>query len=186
MTGEHLSKEKLQRHYDGELSQQEAAETQQHLQACAQCEAELASFGRLGDMLRWSTDDATTAVDVDFNQMFAQIERALAVDDKKNERDSNVVRLQPRGPKAARSRVLPALGAVALAAAAVLMLTRSETHPNDAPAAEQLALLDSADHTEVTAVRFGTNAGQVFGIPLSDRESVPVVWIDDDEDDEEE
>src|ERR1700712_3980523 len=101
MTGEHLSKEKLQRHYDGELSQQEAAETQQHLQVCAQCEAELASFGRLGDMLRWSTDDATTAADVDFNQMFAQIELALAGDNTKDEhhssvaQPSNVVPLQP-------------------------------------------------------------------------------------------
>jgi anti-sigma factor RsiW len=178
MTGEHLSKEKLQRHYDGDLSQQEAAAVQQHLSTCPQCEAELAALGRLGNMLRWSSDDATAAVAVDFNHMFAQIERAVA-----DEQDSNVRQLQPRASKASRSRVLPTLGAVALAAAAVLMLTRKENHPNDAPVVEQLAFLDSADHAEVTAVKFGTNAGQVFGIALSDRESVPVVWIDDDDDD---
>jgi hypothetical protein len=34
-------------------------------------------------------------------------------------------------------------------------------------------------------VKFGRNAGQVFPVPLPDGVSVTVVWIDDDEDEEE-
>jgi hypothetical protein len=34
-------------------------------------------------------------------------------------------------------------------------------------------------------VEFGSNAGTVFDIPMSDGSAIPVVWIDDDDDEEE-
>lgn len=179
MNGEHPSKEKLQRHHDGDLNEQEAAELRLHLRTCAPCQAELNELERLRDMVRWSTDDAAVASDADFSKMFAQIERAISQPGEASQ-STNVISLeQKRGGGASRlNRAMPVLGALALAAAAVLMLNRQETAPTDA-GSEQLALLDAAHHSEVVAVKFGRNAGQVFGIPLADGESVPVVWIDD-------
>jgi anti-sigma factor RsiW len=179
MNGEHPTHpttEKVQRHYDGELSAQEAADVQQHLRSCAECQAELAGLERLSDMVRWSTDETAAASDVSFTQMFAEIERAVA---------PNVVALPQKRAASPIMRAVPVLGALALAAAALLMLTRSDTLPSDA-GEQQLALLDTSQHAEITAVKFGRNAGQVFGIALSEGESVPVVWIDDADDDEEE
>lgn len=179
MTGEHLSKEKLQRHYDGDLSGAEAADAQQHLLTCAKCEAELASFERLGDMLRWTTDDATAAADVDFSHMFAQIERAVQ---SEQTAPNNVVPLQAK-----RSRFLqrgaPVLGALAVAAVAMLMVNRAEAPPKEDG---QVAMLDTSTHSEITGVKFGKNAGQVFRVQVADDESVPVVWIDDSDDDDDE
>jgi len=88
------------------------------------------------------------------------------------------------------TRGAPALGAIALAAAALLIVYRQ-----DQPALEimdEAALEASVDGpSEVLDVDFGSNTGQVIAIPLSDGSSVPVVWIEDDdgengEDDDEE
>jgi anti-sigma factor RsiW len=177
MNGEHPSHptiELVQRHYDGELSAQEAAEVQQHLRGCVSCQAELAGLERLSDMVRWSTDETAAASDVNFTQMFAEIERAVA---------PNVIALPQKRAASPIMRAVPALGALALAAAALLMLARSNTLPTDT-GEQQLALLDASQHAEITAVKFGRNAGQVFGIPLSEAESVPVVWIDDEDEEE--
>lgn len=176
MNGEHPSQELVQRHYDGELSEQEAAEVQQHLRSCESCQAELDGLERLSDMVRQSTAETAAVSDVSFTQMFAEIERAVA---------PNVIALPQKRAASPVMRAVPVLGALALAAAALLMLTRSNSLPSDA-GEQQLALLDTPQHAEITAVKFGRNAGQVFGIALSEGESVPVVWIDDDDDEDEE
>lgn len=178
MNGEHPSKEKLQRHYDGDLNEQEAAELRLHLRTCAPCKTELRGLERLSDMVRFTTDDAAAASDADFSKMFAAIEQQIS-------QPSNVISLEKKRAASLWNRVVPALGGLALAAAALLMLTRQDAVPNDA-GGEQYALLDAAQHSEVVAVKFGRNAGQVFGIPLADGESIPVVWIDDVDEYEEE
>jgi anti-sigma factor RsiW len=189
MNGEHLShlsKEKLQRHHDGELNEQEAADVRQHLRTCSACQAELASLERLSDMVRWSTDETAATSDQSdeaFTRMFAEIERAVSQEDGARTSQPNVISLPQKRAASPLLRALPALGALALAAAAILTLNRSDTLPSDA-GEEQLALLDAAQHSEVTAVKFGRNAGQVFGIPLADGRSVPVVWIDDEDEEE--
>jgi len=185
MNGEHpshLTKEKLQRHHDGELSEQEAADARQHLRTCAPCQAELDALERLSDMVRWSTDETAANSDVDFTRMFAEIERAVSQDDHARSSQPNVIPLSQKRAASPVMRAVPALGALALAAAAILMLNRSDTLPSDG-GEQQLALLD-ASHTEITAVKFGRNAGQVFGIPIADGQSVPVVWIDDEDEEE--
>jgi hypothetical protein len=109
--------------------------------------------------------------------MFAEIERAVSQPSEASQ-PSNVISLEKKRGASRLNRAVSALGAVALAAAAVLMLTRKDAVPADV-GAEQLAMLDATHHAEIVAVKFGRNAGQVFGIPLADGESVPVVWIDD-------
>lgn len=181
MNGEHPSKERLQRHHDGELSEQDAADVRQHVRTCAACRGELDELERLAGFVRWSTDEAAAESDVDFTRMFAEIERAVAEESPARlSQPGSVVPLpQQRGVP----RALPVLGALALAAAALLMINRDDPKPADGYD-QQLALLDASQHSEVTAVKFGRNAGQVFGIPLADGRSVPVVWIDDEDDEE--
>lgn len=186
MNGEHPSKEKLQRHHDGELNEQESADVRQHVRTCAACQAELDSLERLSDMVRWSTDETAAASDqsdLAFTRMFAEIERAVSHEELARTSQPNVISLPQKRAASPVLRAMPALGALALAAAAILMLNRSNTLPNDGDD-QRLALLDASQHAEITAVKFGRNAGQVFGIPLADGESVPVVWIDDEDEEE--
>jgi anti-sigma factor RsiW len=187
MNGEHvthLSIEKLQRHHDGELSEQDAADVRQHVRTCAPCQAELHALERLSDMVRWSSDEVASTSEVDFTQMFAEIERGISQErDSTVSQPTNVISLPHKRGASPFLRAMPALGALALAAAALLMLTRNESGTTGAEG-QQLALLDASQHAEITAVKFGRNAGQVFGIPLADGESVPVVWIDDEDEEE--
>jgi hypothetical protein len=46
------------------------------------------------------------------------------------------------------------------------------------------AVLESP-HSEIVHVDFGGNAGTVFDIAFADGSSTPVVWINDEDDDEE-
>lgn len=194
MNGVHPSQELLQRHHDGDLTAQEAAELRQHVGACQTCQAELASLQRLGGLLRMSAKADLLgygqAAEPDFTHMFAEIQKAVAAPEAG--RDGNVVPLRP-ARKAGGSRWLyrgaPALGAFALAAAALLMVYRSDTMPptEQAQVGEQTEeAVASVNRSEIVKVEFGANAGQVFDIPLSDGSKVPVVWIDDEDDDEEE
>jgi hypothetical protein len=125
--------------------------------------------------------------------MFAAIEREIAVGDRapvSASAEASVRRLPApvtmhRTPRWLY-RAAPALGAVALAAAALLMVVRQDNLPGDMNDAHSYETTVAAvGHSEVVQVDFGTNAGQVFDIPMSDGSSIPVVWIDDDDDDEE-
>lgn len=182
MTGEqatHPSPEQLQRGYDGDLSSHQAAELQRHLATCAQCQADFDAFGRLGQLLRWAAQEPAPAqAQPDFNNMFAAISREIAAAPT-----IAPVRTLPalRAPRW-WARPAPALGAVALAAAAALLVVRQD---NVVPDAIDESHSYEIARSEVVAVDFGTNAGQVFDIPMSDGPAIPVVWIDDDDDDEE-
>jgi anti-sigma factor RsiW len=181
MNGEHPSKENLQRHYDGELSDQEAAQLGLHLPSCAACTAELAELERLSDMVRSSSAESVAAANVDFTRMFAEIERAVS---QPRAAQQNVVVPLPQNKAAARGwgrAAAPALGGLALAAAVLLMFTRQEPVPQ-----QEVAMLYATNHTEVTAMKFGLNSGQLFDIPLAEGESAAVVWIDDLDENEEE
>jgi hypothetical protein len=86
-------------------------------------------------------------------------------------------------PKRIGPATMSAFGALAVAAAVLLMLYRGEPEPTEASLdeADQLA---SLTRSEVVEIDFGNNAGTVFEIALSDGSSTPVVWINDDDDEE--
>jgi hypothetical protein len=200
MNGAHPSHDLLQRHHDGDLSgptgdEKLAAELRAHVDACEICQLELASLDRLGGLLRTSARADLLGygdgAEPDFTRMFAEIQKGIGESSA-----PNVVPLRPAGASGKKSggssrwlnRGAPALGAFALAAAALLMVFRSDTLPPSAPGEgpEQTPeVVASVNRSEIVKVEFGSNAGQVFDIPLSDGSSVPVVWIDDDEDEEE-
>lgn len=194
MNGAHPSHDLLQRHHDGDQTLD--AELRAHVDVCEICQTELASLDRLGGLLRMSAKadllGYADGAEPDFTRMFAEIQKGIA-----EPASANVVPLRPSGmsgKKASGSsrwlyRGAPALGAFALAAAALLMVFRSDTLPPPAAPGdgqEQAPeVVASVNRSEIIKVEFGSNAGQVFDIPLSDGSSVPVVWIDDDEDEEE-
>ena len=200
MNGVHPSHDLLQRHHDGDLSGAEngTVELRQHLEACPKCQAELASLSRLRSMLRRSAEtdllgygDAAH-VEPDFTRMFAEIQKAVAQPQPASTAPAhapNVVPLAPARQRGARwlYRGAPALGAVALAAAALLMVYRSEmvSPPSSGGVQNTEDAVAAVGRAEIVKVEFGAYAGQVFDIPLSDGSSVPVVWIDDDDDEEE-
>jgi anti-sigma factor RsiW len=207
MNSEHLSQEQLQRGYDGDLSSQEAAELRRHLSTCPACQAEFDAIGRLGQLVRWAARDALApekgvqpeaAGLPDFDRMFAAIQVAIAQPEAAQPTAADapipITRARPQRPHRTPrwlTRSAPALGAVALAAAALLMVVRTEPPvPNDANTVatnETDVPITTVNglRSEVVEANFGNNGGQVFDIPMSDGTPIPVVWIDDDDDDEE-
>jgi len=192
MNGVHPSHDLLQRHHDGDLAADDkaAAELRLHVETCEKCQAELAALKRLGGLLRVSAEADQlgygNGVEPDFTRMFAEIQKAVAEDAPRD--TINVVPLR-RTAKHPGPRWLyrgaPALGAVALAAAALLMVYRSDSVPGGEEQDPTRDAVASVTRSEIVNVEFGANAGQVFDIPLSDGSSIPVVWIDDDDDEEE-
>lgn len=194
MKGEHPSTELLSRLHDGELPHREAAELRQHLATCSDCAAYVASLTRLGQFVNLASEAAVEAApEPDFTRMFAEIERAIASPSPVAEESPRVVPIRTqrdpsRRPVANRwwHRGAPALGAVALAAAALLMVYKQSTIPSEVSETSSYEAMATTGHSEVVAVDFGSNGGQVFDIPMSDGTTTPVVWIDDDDDEEEE
>jgi anti-sigma factor RsiW len=196
MNGVHPSHDLLQRHHDGDLigDQTAAAELRSHLDACEKCQAELASLGRLGQLLRRSAAEdllgyGQDAQEPDFTRMFAEIQKAVATPEAATPNLPFPAR--PANKHAPRwlYRVAPAVGTMALAAAALLMVYRSDTvSPGNQGELQdqQHEVVAAVNRSEIVKVEFGSNAGTVFDIPLSDGSAIPVVWIDDDDDDEEE
>jgi anti-sigma factor RsiW len=177
MTAAHPSPEQLQLHLDGELPEAERAQLLGHIAECDTCVDQLATFRRLGNLIRVAAADSETETDLDFARMLANVERAVAI-----ESSADVRSIKSAAKPAVRKvrwiyRGAPALGAVALAAAALLMVYHPDSNDD--------INYDSANPpSEIVEVDFGSNAGTVFDIPLSDGSSTPVVWIDDDDDDE--
>ena len=213
MKVEHPSAEQLHLCYDGELPAREAAELRLHVASCTQCQSYMGQLERLGQFVKLATADAQASVaEPDFDRAFGTIERALQLDQvgaapasahvprtsslrEKRETQAartaltNRTRRTERAEMARRwlQRGAPTLGAVALAAAALLMVYRQDgatlTGETTETATNEAGVL--MGHSEIVDVDFGSNAGQVFDIPMSDGSSIPVVWIDDDDDDEE-
>jgi hypothetical protein len=202
MNREHPTPEQLQRYFDGELAGDEHALVQGRVTDCPECQSQLATLERLRRLVNVAAEDSLSGID--FSRMFANIEAQLDVPERAGDLAQTPLQLvadsvQPgsaqlaakRAPPQRRMRMLyraaPALGAVALAAAALLMVFRPDPTPSsDADDATTYDDgFDASAHSEVAEVDFGSNAGTVFDIPLADGSFSPVVWIDDDDDDEE-
>jgi hypothetical protein len=182
MNSEHPSTERLQRSFDGDLPRSEADALRAHVAACAQCQRQLDAFSRVGELMRVSAEHE--AAQVDFSNLFSKIETGL---DSEARAVVTPLRAATRPASSTRLkhlyRAAPALGAVALAAAALLMVYKPDGSGelDDTP----YEAVTTTAHSEVVDVDFGPNAGTVFDISLSDGASVPVVWIDDDDDEQE-
>ncbi|HKP61400.1 MAG TPA: zf-HC2 domain-containing protein [Polyangiales bacterium] len=179
MSVEHVSDELLQRHFDGELEPAEQAQVREHLPGCTDCNARLRSLERMQQLIRMAAGDAAT--EADWQGMFARIEQAV--------QQPEVVVRKPTAltgrTRWFRGATMSAVGAFAVAAAALLMVYRQD----DAVSLQDDGdgeSLEALERSEITHVDFGGNAGTVFDIAFADGSSTPVVWINDDDDDDDE
>jgi anti-sigma factor RsiW len=176
---EHPSPEQLERYFDGELTPDEPTDLRAHLARCAECSAQQAALARLRTLIAMTSEADVQSLDSE--RMFAAIERGIA-----QEVQAPALAEAPARPNRTAasprlrrlSNAAPVLGALALAAAVMLMVYRPDGSQIDAN--EDSYELPQA-HSEVVEVDFGSNAGTVFDIALSDGSSIPVVWIDDDD-----
>jgi Putative zinc-finger len=178
MDREHPSPEQLERYFDGELTPDEPAELRAHLASCPDCSAQQAALARLRTLIAMSSE--YDGRQVDSERMFAAIERGIAQDAGRTA--PQIADVPARAKIAAPHRLrrltnaAPVLGAFALAAAVMLMVYRPEQNDGNDDTYEA-----PEGHSEIVEVDFGSNAGTVFDISLSDGSSIPVVWIDDDD-----
>ncbi len=181
MPTEHLTDELLQRYRDGDLDASACAHTEQHLTECGSCSAQSAALERLHELLRAASKDA--ARDLDSAALFASIERGLQAEVPAGK----VIALRSRR---IRSVTASAVAALAVAAAVLITVWRPGAATRPEAPSESTSLptskgtpeaRPSASRSEVVTVDFGSNAGTVFEISLSDGSSTPVVWINDDE-----
>jgi anti-sigma factor RsiW len=153
----HLEEELLQRYFDNDLLADEASQVASHLAECEACAARQRSLRALRVGVGVLAEES--ARDVDFDALFGRIERGIAES-------------APRGARA-RTRVkrvwLPAMGALAAAAALVMFLQGGP--PSNAS-------------TEIEEVAFGEWGGTVFEVALADGASTKVVWINDEYEDD--
>jgi anti-sigma factor RsiW len=185
---EHVEEELLQRYFDGDLAPSPAASVAQHLQQCAACAQRHRALVALRRAIVQAAEDSARGVD--FDAMFARVERGVREQPPPNLIERSSVWWQDRLEQRARALWMPAAGA--LAAAAVLLLVVRGTLPSgdDAPiaaggskagnpSAAPNTAPEAVPGSEVVQVDFGTNAGTVFEIALDDGNSTPVVWIND-------
>ena len=189
MNGQHPTQELLQRYLDGELSSSQRAELRSHVAGCASCTRQETSRKRLQQLVAQTVTERADAIDL--SSMFQNIEAGIAAEEaeqhgevRSNGADGKPVVLplnqkQPAKKVRRFSSAAPVLGAFALAAAVMLMVYR----PENSMDADEIYETDGG-RSEVTDVDFGSSAGTVFDISLSDGSSTPVVWIDDDGDDD--
>jgi anti-sigma factor RsiW len=176
---EHPNPDALQRYFDGELAAAELPALQAHLATCPECKAQVAALTRLRELVTMAVADG--GQQADFERMFANVERGIAAG-ARPAKAAPVTNLLFH--KVGRlSNAVPALGAVALAAAVLLMVYRPDAPQSGTD--EPYEVTAGEGHSEVVEVDFGSNAGTVFDISLSDGSSSPVVWIDDDDEGDE-
>ena len=182
MSVEHVSDDTLQRHFDGELEPNERAEASAHIGSCDSCTARLRVLARLQELIRGAAQDA--AADVNWQGMYERIEQATRIPAPA---PAPAITSKPATATARarwfRGAGMSAAGAIAIAAAALLMVYRADPDPGDGGLPDD-GDLGLAGRSEIVHVDFGENAGTVFDIAFADGSSTPVVWINDDEDDD--
>jgi anti-sigma factor RsiW len=188
MISGHLEEETLQRYFDGELTDGSGAEVEQHLESCEQCRARRQSLERLHELINVAAEDL--AAEVDFDAVYERVTRGVA----EPQPAAEVVSLGSWRDRlrASRPQVWVPLAAAAAVAFAVIgnfaaPHEREVARPRPAPKPRVMvaeANVAGQASSEVVQVDFGQNTGTVFEVPVSDDVSTPVVWINDEIEDE--
>lgn len=199
-TGE-LEEEKLQRYFDGELSEPEADEVRRVLEASEAERARLHRLQRLRYMVQVAAED--TSRDLDASALYERVERGIQTEDQAGadgEDASAAPYLRAVGGRSRRRTRRAATRLVAggtLAAAAAVLLavfgpwaggkrqTRVE-QPHEhgqQPAVVRdegkKAYANAPRGSKVIDYNFGTKTGTVFEVEGEGGDPVAVVWIDE-------
>jgi anti-sigma factor RsiW len=166
----------LQRYYDGDLSPLEARTVQARIEGDASAQARLAQLAKLTELLQANAKELGRSVDS--SALFAAIEARVATAEKLGF-GARLRVLSGEWVEHKRTTLVPLFAATAVAAATLLVVTR--THPEQVTPLDESALASAESHgTRVENVDFGSNTGTVFEIEDRGR-AVAVVWITEDE-----
>ena len=163
----------LQRYYDGDLSPLEEHSVQARIESDADAQRRLAQLTRLSELMQESA--AELALQVDSAALFAGIEKRIVAPEKLGF-GARLRVITSEWVEHKRTTLVPIVAATAVAAATLLVVTR--THP---AVTTPVADTSSGVHgTRIENVDFGSSTGTVFEIEDRGR-AVAVVWISEDE-----
>ena len=181
MTTEHIDDDKLQRFYDGELTEGEAAVISRAIEADATEGARVAQMRRLGEILRSAGEiEADT---IDSEALFVRIERGIEAEPNPR------FRVIEGAKRRQRTGAVVGMAMAVAAAIALAFLMRQPTppvaqYPGD-DSREMLAEVEDLPHvnihppagSSVERVEFGANTGTVFEVEGDQGQPLAVVWI---------
>ena len=176
---EHIDDDKLQKYYDGELSEGEATLVRRDVNASELEQARIRQLDRVGDLVRFSAQERIP--DIDSDALFSKIEEGI------NKTPNPRLHLIDSSKKRSQWGVSAAI-AIAVAAAITFLLMRQSTeepvaeHPMDEKR-EVLVETHIDIHppagSEVVGIDFGSNTGTVFQVEGERGQPLAVVWIDE-------
>ncbi|MAQ14545.1 MAG: hypothetical protein CMN30_09750 [Sandaracinus sp.] len=180
-----IDDDKLQRFYDGDLTEGEAKVVGRDVDASAEEQERVAQMSRLGDILRASAEVESEGIDAD--ALFLRIERGIEKEP--------VPRLQViQGQKKKQRTGAVIAAAVAIAAAVTVAFlfrqpvdpnTAQSVHPDEGRLRTAQADIEDPMHVQihppggssVERVEFGANTGTVFEVQGEQGQPLAVVWI---------
>ena len=181
---EHLDDDKLQRYFDGELTDGEATVMRRDIEASDLEKARIRQLERLGELMVFDAEEI--AGDLDSDALFAGIEAGIAQEGPRLQLIEGARRKQQAGVAVAV--------AVAIAAAVALVLLLKppaednlvERHPMDTEQEiivhhdeTELHIVHPPAGSEVVRIDFGSNTGTIFQVEGNHGQPLAVVWIDE-------
>lgn len=185
MTMEHLDDDKLQRYFDGELTDGEATVMRRDIEASDLEQARIRQLERLGELMELGAEDV--AADIDSDALFAGIEAGIAQEGPRLQLIEGARRKQQAGA------VIAVAVAIAAAVALVFLLKpptddNVARHPNDTDQEvivhheeTELHILHPPAGSEVVRIDFGSNTGTIFQVEGDHGQPLAVVWIDEEQ-----
>ena len=186
-TDTHIDDDKLQRFYDGELTEGEALVVGRDVDASDLEQERVAQMERLGEVLRAGADAEADGIDA--NALFLRIERGI-----EDEPAPRLKLIEGRKRKNRNTAVVAVAMGIA-AAVAIAFLAQPSTEPEIADSAHpdegDTALaggnvaVEDPTHVQlhppggssVELVEFGANTGTVFEVEGEQGQPLAVVWI---------
>lgn len=182
-TETHIDDDKLQRFYDGELTEGEAIVVGRDVDASELEQARVAQMERLGEILRAGAE--AEADEIDSEALFLRIERGIEADPGPR------LKLIEGRKKKQRNTAVAAVAMAIAAAVAIAFLAQPSTEPEIAESThpdegEQMVadiddptqvMLDPPGGSSVERIEFGANTGTVFEVEGDEGQPLAVVWI---------
>jgi hypothetical protein len=182
----------LHRLHDDDLSPEEKAELEKELAANPELGKKLEGLREVAAVVRAArTDDAPIDSDILWSAIEGKIAAPVETKPALRAIEGGAPKTAVEDPRTRRRRIIGiAVGAFAIAAAALLMIYGPPSTPPDTiaetgvpeittPETAPEETVAATDYTEVLAVDFGTNVGTIFAVEGESGQRYAVVWLAD-------
>jgi len=196
MSTETLDDDKLQKYFDGELSEGEAEVVRREIEASDEHRARLRSLEKLRELLQVAADDVSS--DLESDSLFERVRAGIdgAREEGYDQPFGVVEGGASRHPVEPWKIWTPVAGGLAVAATVLLFVLtggpaeEGPTAGTEEPTVEEeqgdveiaetsVTTIEAPQGSEVEEVDFGGNIGTVFAVEGEAGEPIAVVWIDD-------